>query len=159
MDNVPERGPPVVPATLYCTVPLPLTFAPAVIVSHGAVLVALHAQPAALVTPTLPVLAPAATLTVVGSMVTVQPLACVSANVWPPMVSVAERGPPLVALTAYCTVPLPLPFAPEVIVSHGALLVALQAQSAPAVTLTLPAPPAAATFAVEGLIANEQPLP
>jgi hypothetical protein len=37
--------------------------------------------------------------------------------------------------------PLPVPAAPDVIDSHGALLVAVQLQLAPAVMLTLPLPP------------------
>jgi hypothetical protein len=44
------------------------------------------------------------------------------------------------------TEPLPEPFAPDVIVSHGALLLAVQLQPLFAVTLTLALPPAAGTL-------------
>jgi hypothetical protein len=43
------------------------------------------------------------------------------------------------------TVPLPVPLAPLVIVSHDALLEALQLQLLDVVTLVEPVPPAAAT--------------
>ena len=42
------------------------------------------------------------------------------------------------AATLYETVPLPLPLAPAVTVIHAALLVAVHAQPAPAVTVTVP---------------------
>ena len=48
------------------------------------------------------------------------------------------------AATAYKTAPLPLPLAPDVIVNQAALLVAVQAQPAADVTVTVPfdaAPP------------------
>jgi hypothetical protein len=43
--------------------------------------------------------------------------------------------------TLYLTVPLPLPDFPEVIVTQLALLLAVQAQVEPVVTLMLPVPP------------------
>ena len=158
MVSAAERDPPVVAAALYHTVPLPLPLAPEVIVSHAALLVAVQAHPAALVTGTLPVPPPAGTLAVVVAIENAQPLPCVSVKVWPPMVSVPERDPPVVAAAVYWTVPLPLPLAPDVIVIHGALLVAVHAQPAAAVTATLPVPPAGATLALVGAIENEQPL-
>jgi hypothetical protein len=51
------------------------------------------------------------------------------------------------------TVPLPLPLAPEATLNHVALLAAVHAQPAPAVTLTLPVPPAAVIAWLVGLIA------
>jgi hypothetical protein len=48
------------------------------------------------------------------------------------------------------TEPLPDPLAPLVTLSHVALLVAVHAQPAPAVTATLPVPPAASTLCVAG---------
>ena len=75
------------------------------------------------------------------------------------MVSVAERGPPVVAAALYCTVPLPDPLAPALMVSHEALLEAVQAHPDPAVTATLPVPPAAATLALVGAIEKLQPPP
>jgi hypothetical protein len=69
---------------------------------------------------------------------------CVTVNVCPAIVSVPVRiaGPLTVALNP--TEPLPVPLAPDVTVSHDALLVALHGQSAAAVTVTgLPGPPPA----------------
>ncbi len=54
---------------------------------------------------------------------------------------------------------MPLPELPVVIVSHEALLVAVQAQPAPAVTGTLPVEAVAPTLAVIGEIDVEQAVP
>src|SRR5690349_10341610 len=107
--------------------------------SHGALLVALHAQPAPVVTATVPVPPCAGTLADVGSIANEQLPSWVTVKVWPAIVSVPVRGPPAAALN--CTVPLPVPPAPEVSDRHGALLLAVQAQPAPPVTVTLPVPP------------------
>ena len=72
---------------------------------------------------------------------------------------VAERGPPFVDPAANCTVPPPEPVEPDVIVSHASLLVAVQAQPAPAATSKLALPPDAAMFVEVGEIENAQPLP
>jgi hypothetical protein len=58
----------------------------------------------------------------------------------------------VLALTAIekQTVPSPLPLLPMVIVSQGALLLAVQTQPLPAVTLTLPIPPLAGPETLEG---------
>jgi hypothetical protein len=67
-------------------------------------------------------------------------------NVFPPIVSVPLRAVVdgfAVALNA--TDPLPLPDAPDVIVSHVALLVLVQVQPAGDVTVTVPVPPVDAT--------------
>src|SRR5688500_16876207 len=53
-------------ATEYATVPLPLPVVPAMIVRHGAPLVADQAQPSTAETPTVPVVAALATDTLVG---------------------------------------------------------------------------------------------
>ena len=59
-------------------------------------------------------------------------------KVWPAIVAVPLRDDVAVlAATDSATVPLPEPFAPLVIVSHDALLVAVQAQPARLVTDTL----------------------
>ena len=97
MVRVPDRVPPVVEAAVYCTVPLPLPLAPEPIVIQGALLVAVHAQPAAVVTATLPVPPPAATVAAPGAIENAQPLSWLTVTVWPATVSVPERGPPLVA--------------------------------------------------------------
>ena len=78
--------------------------------------------------------------------------ACVTVNVWPAMVTVPERAPPVLAATLNATEPFPLPLAPEVTVTHAALLLAVQAQPLPADTATVPVPPDAAIEELVGLI-------
>ena len=74
-------------------------------------------------------------------------------KVLPAIVSVAERDDEDVfAATVNATVPLPLPFAPDVIVTHAAAPVAVHAQPVPAVTPMDPEPPLAATDWLVGLI-------
>jgi hypothetical protein len=73
------------------------------------------------------------------------------------MVNAALREGPLVAATVNCTSPLPVPEAPDAMVTHDAPLVAVHEQPAPAVTVTFPLPPEAGTVWVWGEIANVQP--
>ena len=56
---------------------------------------------------------------------------------------VPVRVGPVVAATLKATVPAPLPLAPPVMLIHGALLDAVQAQPAAALTLIVPGPPLA----------------
>jgi hypothetical protein len=64
-------------------------------------------------------------------------------KVCPAIVSVALRDVvPVLAAALNPTVPVPLPLAPEVRVSHDALLLAVQAQPFDAVMVTDPVPPA-----------------
>jgi hypothetical protein len=130
-----------------------------VIVIHGTPLDADHEQPAPAVIPTLFLAPPAGTLTFGGDSVIEQPLAWLTVNAWPPIVSTADRATLVVAAAAYWTVPLPLPFAPAVTVSQDALLLAVHGQPSPAVTATLPEPPADGTLAAVGAIEIEHPLP
>ena len=67
---------------------------------HNALLDAAHAQPAAVVTETLPLDAPEATDAEVGLIENAQPEAWVIVNVWLAMMSVALRDGPLLAVTA-----------------------------------------------------------
>jgi hypothetical protein len=53
------------------------------------------------------------------------------------------------AAAVNATVPAPLPVAPDVTVSHAALLVAVQLQPSPPVTATDPVPPEAANASVD----------
>lgn len=69
----PVRAGPDVAATAKVTVPEPFPLAPPVIVIHGALLVAVHAQPLAVFTPTVPVPPPASTLCVSGDTSKAQP--------------------------------------------------------------------------------------
>jgi hypothetical protein len=80
-------------------------------------------------------------------------------KVWPAIVNVPERAPPLFAAALYWTVPLPLPLPPDVTVSQDALLPAVHEHPPPADTATLPVPPPAAALPLVGEIENEQPLP
>src|SRR6478672_8271140 len=59
-----------------------------------------------------------------GVMATLQGApVCVTVKLWPPIVSVAGRWLlPALGATLNATVPGPLPFAPDVTVSHAALL-------------------------------------
>ena len=75
------------------TDPLPLPVAPALTVIQVAALVAVQAQPVAALTVTVPVLAVAVTLADAGEIVGVQgAAACVTVNVFPPIVSVPLLG-------------------------------------------------------------------
>ncbi len=67
-------------------------------------------------------------------------------NVWVPMVSVPERAAPVFGATLKPTDPFPVPAAPEVMVSHTALLEAVHGQVAVVVTVTVPVPAAAGAF-------------
>ncbi|MGA2717257.1 MAG: hypothetical protein ABSG41_29625 [Bryobacteraceae bacterium] len=60
------------------------------------------------------------------------------------MVAVPERDPPVLEATFKTTTPPPEPAAPDLTVNHGALLTALQAQLAGALTDTLTLPPVSA---------------
>ena len=72
--------------------------------------------------------------------------AWVTVKVCPPAVIVAVREAVLAfAATENATVPLPLPLAPDVTVTHAAELVAVHAQPDDELTLNEPVPPLAAT--------------
>lgn len=71
--SVPERAGPLVPATLAVTVPLPLPLAPLAMVIHGTWLAAVQAQPASVVTVTLPLPPADATDSVCGATEKAQP--------------------------------------------------------------------------------------
>lgn len=78
---------------MYDTVPLPLPGDPPVTVSHDAPPDAVHVQPAAAVTPTVPGPPPAATVTSVADRLGVQATpAWFTVNARPAIVSVAFRA-------------------------------------------------------------------
>src|SRR6478735_233532 len=108
-----DRATPVFAAAETVTVPLPLPLAPAVIVSHDVPPVAVQEQPLPAVMLTLAAPPAAGSERLGGAGTIAQPLLWVTVNDWSPMVSVPVRDPPVVAAAAYCTVPLPLPLAPE----------------------------------------------
>jgi hypothetical protein len=156
--RVPFRGAAVVLGVpLNSTEPVPVPLAPDVTVSHVAVLVAVHGQDAEVVTVTaLPAPPPAATAWLVGLIAYVQAI-CETVKVWPAIASVPLRGAVVLSVALNSTEPLPIPLAPDVIVSHGTLLVAVHGQCAAVVTVTgLPGKtPAASVWLVE-LIAYVQ---
>jgi hypothetical protein len=80
-------------------------------------------------------------------------------NVRPPIVNVPDRPGPLFAATVNATLPFPVPFAPDVIDSQLALLVAVQPQPLPAITLTEPLPPASGAVKDDSDNDNVQPVP
>jgi hypothetical protein len=125
---------------------------------HESLLAAVQAHPVAVVTLTEPDPPLAGALCEVGLMVNEQPLVCVTVKVCPATVIVPVRDALWLALTVNCTVPLPLPLAPPVIVIQATLLVAAQSQPVTVVTLTEPDPPLAVKNWLVGLMENEQPL-
>jgi hypothetical protein len=101
------------------------------------------------VSDTLPLTPPAGASTVDGDTENAQVTAAAAwetVTLWPAITSVPVRGEVSELATAeYWTVPLPLPLAPEGIVSHPASLAAVHAQPSPADTLIEPLPPPAPT--------------
>ena len=102
--------------------------------------VAFQLHPAPALTVTTPVVADGnARVADVGEIENVQGApAWVTVNVWPPIVRVPVLEAPGFAVTLYATVPLPVPLAPDVMVSHAAFDVADQLQPALPVTVTVP---------------------
>ena len=133
------------------TVPELEPLLPAVIVSQLSLLVAVHKQPAPAVTPTLLLLAMEATDALEAEIENVQGAAAwLTVNVWPATVKVPVRDVVLVlAATEKLTVPFPALLLPPVMVIQAVLLVAVQLQPIPAVTLTLPLLALDATDALE----------
>ena len=124
---------------------MPLPLPPEVTVSQLALLVAVQPQPLAAVTVNVPEAPAALTFADAGESVGAQgPLACVTVNVFPPMVIEPVRAAlEAFAVTEYDTVPLAVPDAPWVTVIQPSLLTAVQLQPLAAVTVTAPleAPP------------------
>lgn len=88
-----------------------------------------------------------------------QPLACVTVWSCPPIVIVPVRAGPVFAPTEKLTVPLPVPLAPDVIVSHGAEATLVQPQPLAAVTaIAVALPPPAPTVCDVGLMPTVHPL-
>lgn len=160
--RVPLRAAPVLAATVKLTVPFPLPLAPDVIVNHGTLLDAVHEHPAAVVTATGVPAPPDAPIDCdVGLIEKLHGAAAwLTVKVWPPIVTVPDRVPPVFAATFTLTEPLPLPLAPLAIVSHGALLVAVQVQPAAVDTATFtPFAPAAGTDWLVGLMLTVHDVP
>jgi hypothetical protein len=145
----------VLPETRTVVVPLPMPEPPPVTSSQVTVLLALQIQLALAVTATL-IDSPVATaVRVSGEILFAQPpdAGCVTAKVWPAIVSEVLRSAPLVlAATVSVTVPLPLPLLPFAMVIHEAVLVAVQSQVVAAVTDTVVVSPPASAVLLAGLI-------
>jgi hypothetical protein len=146
-------------AIVNVTDPLPLPDAGLTVI-HDTLLVAVHPQPAGVVTPTEAVLAPSPTDSVIGEIANVQATpACVTVTVCPATLTVPVRELVLeFAAIVSVTDPFPLPDAGLTVI-HAALLDAVQAQPAGAVTLTLDVPAPAATDSVVGDAENVQATP
>lgn len=144
-------------ATTAVSFAAPLPDAPAGMVKKEELLTAVHVHPAGAVTwsDSDPPLAPA--LTAAGFTVTVQLApAWLSVNTAVPMLIDADRTDDVgLAATEYPTFRFPAPFAPDVTVSHAALLTAVQlVVDEGAVTAAVPVLAPAATLADAGLTAN-----
>ena len=126
---------------------MPLAVPDPVTVIQDAELAAVHEHPDPVVTEIVPVAPDALRVSEAGVTEKVHVVAaCVTVNVCPAIVRVAERDEVVAfAATVKPTLPGPLPVAPLVIVAHEALLVAVQVQPAPVVTDTDPVAPAAGT--------------
>lgn len=118
---------PVFALTLNVTVPLPVPLAPEVIVIHETSLVAVHAQLLVVFTSMVPMPALAARSCLLGEIEYEQgaTAACVAVNVRPPIVTVPVRAAPRFGAMPSSTFPSPVPLAPDRIVIHASLLLAV----------------------------------
>ena len=80
-------------------------------------------------------------------------------KVVPPAVIAALREGPVFLLAVNRTVPSPVPDAPDEIVTHGTVDVALQPQPAPVWTANDPCPPSSSIVVEVGESVNAQPSP
>lgn len=138
--SVPVRGEvPGLAAIEKATAPVPLPLAPELTVSQAVLLVAVHVQPVEVVTVALVELAADPGLNEAGETVNEQgAAACVTVTVWPAIVRVPVRGDVAVlAAIEKATLPLPVPLAPDVMVSQASLLDDVQLQPDAVVTLAL----------------------
>jgi hypothetical protein len=129
--SVPVRAAPGFAVALNRTCPLPVPLAPEVIVSHEALLVAVHAQDA--VTEIAVPAPPAAPMVWLVELIDgVHDPDCVTVNVWPPIVTVPVRVEPVLAAAEIVTLPFPVPVDVPATPSHDTLLAAVHAQAVPA---------------------------
>jgi hypothetical protein len=138
-------------ATLTRTWPDPEPLEPLEIVTHGALLLAVHRQPAPVVTDTdtVPPLASMVWLAELSDTAhSAVPSAWSIVIVCPAIVAVPLRSGPMLGETVIFVVPVPLP--PPPTVSQSALLTAVHAHPLPAATWTVIVPPAASTDELAG---------
>jgi hypothetical protein len=155
--SVPVRWVPGFAVTENDTLPLPVVLEVEVMVIHGTLLEAVHAQSEVVVTETLaPAPAFAGSVWAVALNANVHwagAAACVTANSLSAICMVPVRAGPVLAATENDTDPFPVPLGPPVIVIQEASGVAVHKQAAPAVTETGKDPPAAGANKLVGLIA------
>jgi hypothetical protein len=136
---------------------LPFPLEPAVNEIQEAVFVAVQAQPGGAFTVIEPVPPIAEMEALVGLSEYVQGAGagagCDTVTVCPAIVIVPLRAAPVLAAAVNDDVPLPAPLVPEVIVSHGALLVAVHAHVGVVVTVMGADPPPAPIVRLVGLTA------
>ena len=139
-------------------VPFPVPAAPDVTESQVALLTAVHAHAAVVVTFSVPVPAAAPAFWLVGEIEYVHaggvpaPAACDTANVPFATEMVPVRAAPVFAATVNVTTPLPRPVGEDVTVIHEALLDAFQSQAPCVCTEMDPEPPAAGKLWLPGEI-------
>jgi hypothetical protein len=147
---------PVFGCTVYIAVPDPVPEPDTV--TQEAVVVAVQAQPACVVTVIEPDVPVGGAVIPEGESANVQDglPASVTVNDFPAMVRVAALDRALVlGATLNVTVPDPVPLAPPEIVTHVAPLDAVQVQFADVVTVTVPGPPPVGKVWLVGEIVNE----
>ena len=133
----PDEPGPVFATAVNPTSTLPVPLAPDVTDSSSTLLVAVQPQPGPAVRFTDPVAPPAAASNVAVASVMAQPVPCVTVNVCPPTVIAAARRT-RVRATVNRTAPSPVPVAPDEIVSHPIVDVAVQPQPVPVRTVNDP---------------------
>lgn len=163
IDSVPTRlGPKVFVATMNETFPVPAPGPALTTATHETLLTASQAHAAGAVTVVLPNPPSAVNAWLVDSIENVHALgaACVTVKVLPAIVIVPVRVVvPVYAATVNVALPDPLPLEPAIMVIHGALLLAVHAQPAPALTVLLPVPPWLLNVWLVGDVEYEQAAP
>ena len=165
MVSEPLRSPPLFAAAVNAVDPAPVPDAPPVMVIHGAPLDAVHVQvDDEGEIAKLPLPPPVATACVEGDTLNVHggggggggaAPAWFTVKVWPPIVTVPLRATSLFAAAATVMLPLPVPLAPAVTLSHPTFAVAVHEHDDPlAVTAVVALPPSGGSLALDGEIEN-----
>ena len=131
-------------ATMKATVPFPLPGPGLMTAIHATLLAASHSHAEGAVTVVLPNPPSATNHPVVDEIDGLQTLGevCVTVKIVPAIVNVPVRTVvPVFGATVKATLPEADPDAPEMMVIHSALLLAVHAQFRPAVTVLIPVPP------------------
>lgn len=139
MVSAPVLGGPGLASTANATLPGPVPDAVESVIQLTLVL-AVHGQPAPVVTETDPLPPEPGTSWLDGAMLNTHPLACVIETVWSAIVTDPCRAGPVLEATAICTCPPPVPDAPAEIVIQVAPLLAAQEQPDAVLTWMFPLP-------------------